>query len=230
MVELGQLSKILVVDDDAHIRKLIRLYLENSQYEVVEATNGQEALELLEHQQVHLAIVDVMMPKMDGYELTEDIRSFLDIPILMVTAKGESQDKVKGFRSGTDDYLVKPFDPVELILRVEALLKRYNIQTDKVIKIGSVTINLEKLTVQSQVQVITLKKKECELLFELASSAGKILTRNQLIEKVWGFDYQGDERTVDVHIKRLREQLAPITDLTITTIRGLGYRLEEVEV
>ncbi|SHG60011.1 response regulator transcription factor [Ornithinibacillus halophilus] len=224
------MSKILVVDDDAHIRKLIRLYLENSQYEVVEATNGQEALELLEHQQVHLAIVDVMMPKMDGYELTEDIRSFLDIPILMVTAKGESQDKVKGFRSGTDDYLVKPFDPVELILRVEALLKRYNIQTDKVIKIGSVTINLEKLTVQSQVQVITLKKKECELLFELASSAGKILTRNQLIEKVWGFDYQGDERTVDVHIKRLREQLAPITDLTITTIRGLGYRLEEVEV
>lgn len=223
------MNKILIVDDDKHIRKLIRLYLENSQYEVVEAEDGQEALDILEYENVDLAIVDVMMPNIDGYELTEDIRSFLDIPILMVTAKGESQDKVKGFRAGTDDYVVKPFDPVELILRVEALLKRYNIHSDKTIKIGSIVIDLEKLTVESPTHSITLKRKECELLFELASAPGKIRTRNQLIENIWGYDYEGDERTVDVHIKRLREQLAPFPELKINTVRGLGYRLEEVD-
>ncbi|MUK88285.1 response regulator [Ornithinibacillus sp. L9] len=223
------MNTILVVDDDAHIRKLIRLYLENSQYDVIEAEDGQKALDILEHQQVDLAIVDVMMPNVDGYELTEDIRSFLDIPILMVTAKGESQDKVKGFRAGTDDYVVKPFDPVELILRVEALLKRYNIRSEKMIKLGSIVIDVERLVVESEEHVIHLKKKECELLFVLANSPGKIFTRNQLIEKIWGYDYEGDERTVDVHIKRLREQLTPFTEFTITTVRGLGYRLEEVD-
>lgn len=221
------MNTVLVVDDDAHIRKLIRLYLENSHYHVVEAEDGQKALELLGKHSIDLAIVDVMMPNMDGYELTEDIRSFLDIPILMVTAKGESQDKVKGFRAGTDDYLVKPFDPVELILRVEVLLKRYNISVEEKVKVGSVVIDKDRLTVQSGENVITLKKKECELLFVLASSPGKIFTRNQLIEKIWGYDYEGDERTVDVHIKRLREQLEGFEDIAITTVRGLGYRLEE---
>ncbi|WP_042143435.1 response regulator transcription factor [Paucisalibacillus sp. EB02] len=221
------MNTVLVVDDDAHIRKLIRLYLENSNYKVVEAADGQEALDLLGKYSIDLAIVDVMMPKIDGYELTEDIRSFLDIPILMVTAKGESQDKVKGFRAGTDDYLVKPFDPVELILRVEVLLKRYNISVEEKVKVGSVIIDKDRLTVQSGEKVITLKRKECELLFVLASSPGKIFTRNQLIEKIWGYDYEGDERTVDVHIKRLREQLENYEDIAITTVRGLGYRLEK---
>lgn len=221
------MNTILVVDDDAHIRKLIRLYLENSNYSVIEAANGEEALDLLGKNQIDLAIIDVMMPKMDGYELTKDIRLFMDIPILMVTAKGESQDKVKGFRAGTDDYLVKPFDPVELILRVEALLKRYNISLEEKISIGSITIDKERLTVQQEGKVISLKKKECELLFVLASSPGKIFTRNQLIEKIWGYDYEGDERTVDVHIKRLREQLEDINGIVIQTVRGLGYRLEE---
>jgi two-component system, OmpR family, response regulator len=220
------MNNILVVDDDAHIRKLIRLYLENSNYGVIEAVDGEEALELLGKHTIDLAVVDVMMPKIDGYELTEDIRSFLDIPILMVTAKGESQDKVKGFRAGTDDYLVKPFDPVELILRVEALLKRYNIRADNTVKIGSTVIDKDKLVVESGETSVSLKRKECELLFVLASSPGKIFTRNQLIEKIWGFDYEGDERTVDVHIKRLREQLEEFEDIVITTVRGLGYRLE----
>jgi two-component system, OmpR family, response regulator len=223
------MNTILVVDDDAHIRKLIRLYLENSNYEVIEASDGQEALDILGKHSLDLAIVDVMMPKIDGYELTEDIRSFLDIPILMVTAKGESQDKVKGFRAGTDDYLVKPFDPVELILRVEALLKRYNINAESVIKLGSTTIDKDRFIVQSDDHRVTLKKKECELLFVLASSPGKIFTRNQLIEKIWGYDYEGDERTVDVHVKRLREQLEVLNDITITTVRGLGYRLEAMD-
>lgn len=222
------MNTILVVDDDAHIRKLIRLYLENSNYGVVEAEDGEEAIDLLGKHKIDLAIVDVMMPKVDGYELTEDIRSYLDIPILMVTAKGESQDKVKGFRAGTDDYLVKPFDPVELILRVEALLKRYNLTNENIVKLGSTVIDKEKLVVQTEEDMVTLKRKECELLAVLASSPGKIFTRNQLIEKIWGFDYEGDERTVDVHIKRLREQLENFQDITITTVRGLGYRLEAI--
>ncbi|KHF40594.1 response regulator transcription factor [Halalkalibacter okhensis] len=221
------MNKILVVDDDSHIRKLIRVYLENSQFSVVEACDGKEALELLSHEPIDLAIVDVMMPYIDGIELTADIRSFLNIPILMVTAKGESQDKVKGFSAGTDDYLVKPFDPVELILRVKALLKRYHVSTESRITIGSTTIDLEKHLIQCHDLSVYLKKKECELLYMLANSPGKIFTRTQLIEKIWGFDYEGDERTVDVHIKRLREQLIPFKDITITTVRGLGYRLEE---
>ncbi|WP_078428038.1 response regulator transcription factor [Alkalihalobacterium alkalinitrilicum] len=221
------MNTILVVDDDAHIRKLIRLYLENSQYTVIEAVDGREALDILSETQIDLAIVDVMMPHVDGIELTEDIRSFLNIPILMVTAKGESQDKVRGFNAGTDDYLVKPFDPVELILRVNALLKRYNVVSENVIKVGFTSIDIERFVVQSADHAITLKRKECELLFELARSPGKIFTRAQLIEKIWGYDYDGDERTVDVHIKRLREQLGAFPDLMITTVRGLGYRLEE---
>ena len=224
------MNTILVVDDDAHIRKLIRLYLENSNYGVIEAEDGGEALGLLGKEKIDLAIVDVMMPHIDGYELTEDIRSFLDIPILMVTAKGESQDKVKGFRAGTDDYLVKPFDPVELILRVEALLKRYNIRSETTVKVANTIIDKEKLVVQSGDKSVTLKRKECELLAVLASSPGKIFTRNQLIEKIWGYDYEGDERTVDVHIKRIREQLEEFQDIRITTVRGLGYRLEESHV
>ncbi|WP_062048372.1 response regulator transcription factor [Bacillus sp. JCM 19034] len=222
------MNRILVVDDDPHIRKLIRLYLENSQFEVIEAVDGKEALEIISGEQVDLAIVDVMMPNKDGIELTEDIRSYLDIPILMVTAKSESKDKVKAFRAGTDDYVVKPFDPLELLLRVQALLKRYNIATENQVTIGSTTINLEKHIVCSDEHSILLKKKECELLFVLASIPGKIFTRAQLIEKIWGFDYEGDERTVDVHIKRLRENVNVFPDLAITTVRGLGYRLEEV--
>ncbi|MEK4368957.1 MULTISPECIES: response regulator transcription factor [Paenibacillus] len=220
------MNTVLVVDDDSHIRKLIRIYLEKNQFSVLEAPDGQEALDILSHTKVDLAIVDVMMPRIDGIELTEDIRSYLDIPILMVTAKGESKDKVRGFNAGSDDYLVKPFDPVELILRVKSLLKRYNKSSSNMIQISGVTIDLGNLMVVSDGQTIELKKKECELLFSLASSPGKIFTRTQLIDDIWGIDYEGDERTVDVHIKRLRERLEPVPELVISTIRGLGYRLE----
>ncbi|MET1174706.1 response regulator transcription factor [Paenibacillus amylolyticus] len=220
------MNTILVVDDDSHIRKLIRIYLEKNQFSVLEAPDGQEALDILSHTKVDLAIVDVMMPRIDGIELTEDIRSYLDIPILMVTAKGESKDKVRGFNAGSDDYLVKPFDPVELILRVKSLLKRYNKSSSNMIQISGVTIDLGNLMVVSDGQSIELKKKECELLFSLASSPGKIFTRTQLIDDIWGIDYEGDERTVDVHIKRLRERLEHVPELVISTIRGLGYRLE----
>lgn len=221
------MNTILVVDDDPHIRKLMRLYLENSQFSVVESNDGQEALDYIAHTKVDLMIVDVMMPRIDGIELTEDVRGYLDIPILMVTAKGESRDKVKGFQAGTDDYLVKPFDPVELVLRVKSLLKRYNVSLTKVIQLGDVRIDLATLTVSTIEETIQLKKKECELLFMLASLPGRIFTRTQLIESLWGIDYEGDERTVDVHIKRLRQRIEPFSSLTITAIRGLGYRLEE---
>ncbi|MGV2965548.1 response regulator transcription factor [Paenibacillus sp. AGC30] len=220
------MNTILVVDDDSHIRKLIRIYLEKNQFSVLEAPDGQEALDILSHTKVDLAIVDVMMPRIDGIELTEDIRSYLDIPILMVTAKGESKDKVRGFNAGSDDYLVKPFDPVELILRVKSLLKRYNKSSSNMIQISGVTIDLGNLMVVADGQTIELKKKECELLFSLASSPGKIFTRTQLIDDIWGIDYEGDERTVDVHIKRLRERLEHVPELVISTIRGLGYRME----
>ncbi|MHB8125329.1 MAG: response regulator transcription factor [Desulfitobacteriaceae bacterium] len=221
------MNTILVVDDDPHIRKLIKLYLENSRFSVVEAKDGQEALNYVSHSKVDLMIVDVMMPRIGGLELTEDIRRYLDVPILMVTAKGESNDKVKGFQAGTDDYLVKPFDPVELVLRVKSLLKRYNVSLTKMIKLGDVNIDLATLTVSSNEETVELKKKECELLFMLASLPGRIFTRTQLIERLWGINYEGDERTVDVHIKRLRERIEPFPSLTITTVRGLGYRLED---
>ncbi|MBU5593939.1 response regulator transcription factor [Amphibacillus sp. MSJ-3] len=222
------MATILVVDDDPNIRQLITLYLSNSHFDVIEARDGLEAIDKLEKEPIDLAIIDIMMPKMDGISLTKEIRDFYKIPILMVTAKGTSQDKVKGFEAGTDDYLVKPFDPIELILRVRALLKRYNVLTEKKNKIGSVEVDLDRLTVSNGQVVIDLKRKECELLFELSTEPGRIFTRTQLVEKIWGFDYEGDERTVDVHIKRLREKLKPFEEINITTVRGLGYRLEDV--
>lgn len=222
------MNTVLIVDDDPHIRKLIRLYLENSSFFVMEASDGKIALDMLFHEKVDLAIIDVMMPGLDGIELTEEIRSFLDIPILMATAKSESRDKVKGFNAGTDDYIVKPFDPVELVLRVKSLLKRYKITSTNLIQLGTVTINIENLTVSSNEEIVYLKKKECELLFMLASSPGRIFTRSQLIEKIWGMDYEGDERTVDVHILRLRERLKPFPSFIITSVRGMGYRIEDI--
>ncbi|MGD7043050.1 response regulator transcription factor [Jeotgalibacillus proteolyticus] len=221
------MTTILVVDDDPHILKLIKLYLENSHFTVVEAKDGQEALDLVAHSKVDLMIADVMMPRIDGIELTEDIRRYLDIPILLVTAKGESIDKVKGFQAGSDDYLVKPFDPVELVLRVKSLLKRYNVSSSKAILLGDVKMDLDTLTVSSPEEAVQLKKREFELLFMLAGSPGRIFTRTQLIESLWGMDYDGDERTVDVHIKRLRQRIHSFPSLSITTVRGLGYRLED---
>ncbi|AWV35886.1 response regulator transcription factor [Paenibacillus sp. FSL H7-0716] len=220
------MNTILVADDDSHIRRLIRLYLEKNQFSVVEAADGQEALDILAHTKIDLVIVDVMMPNVDGIELTEDIRSYIDIPILMVTARGESKDKVRGFNAGSDDYLVKPFDPIELVLRVKSLLKRYHLTSSSVIQLGAVMIDLGNLNVVAAQRTVELKKKECELLFALAGSPGQIFTRSQLIENIWGVDYEGDERTVDVHIKRLRERLESIPELIISTVRGLGYRLE----
>lgn len=218
---------ILIADDDQHIRELIRLYLNKEGFNIVEASHGNDAIELLETEAIDLAVIDVMMPELDGIALTKAIRLYHALPIILVTAKGESHDKVLGFEAGADDYLVKPFDPVELVLRVKALLKRYRLIGNHLIDFNGITLNKNTLLVKADNEMIALKNKEMSLLFELASEPGRIFTRQQLLDKVWSYDYEGDERTVDVHIKRLREKLRTIESIQITTIRGLGYRLED---
>ncbi|MBB6669273.1 response regulator transcription factor [Cohnella nanjingensis] len=221
------MTRLLIVDDDPHIRELVRLFLVNEGFDVREASDGVEALKLMESVQIDLAILDVMMPNMDGWELCKQLREHYDIPLLMLTAKGETSQKVKGFQLGTDDYLVKPFEPAELVVRVKALLKRYKITVSQIVQFGQVQMNRQTYELTAGGQSHTLPLKEFELLFKLASYPGKTFSREQLIEQIWGYDYEGDERTVDVHIRRLRERFPePEFGFRITTIRGLGYRLE----
>ncbi|WP_438349722.1 response regulator transcription factor [Paenibacillus sp. FA6] len=222
------MTKILVVDDDPHIRELVEVFLRAEGIdEVYEASDGVEALHFLESTAVDMAIIDVMMPNMDGWELCKQLRKTYDFPILMLTAKGETSQIVKGFELGTDDYLVKPFEPLVLIARVKALLKRYQISAAQSVIIGRLRMNRKTYEVFSEHGDITLPLKEYELLFKLGSYPGQTLTRDRLIEDIWGYDYVGNERTLDVHINRLRERFPQETyGFVIRTIRGLGYRLE----
>ncbi|MCP8970435.1 response regulator transcription factor [Ectobacillus ponti] len=218
---------ILVADDDPYIRGLVRHHLQLGGYQVQEAADGEAAMNLLEAQPVHMAIVDIVMPHKDGYEVCRDIRRQYDIPILLLTAKEALADKEKGFAAGTDDYLVKPFEPRELLFRVKALLRRYQTASSDVITLGQTVIDRKSYEVRCQGQVLFLPLKEFELLFQLASYPGRSFSRGQLIELVWGLDFEGDERTVDVHIKRLRDRFAKRTDdFSISTVRGVGYKLE----
>ncbi|MHC5323666.1 response regulator transcription factor [Priestia megaterium] len=220
--------QILVADDDQHIRELISLYLENQGFKIIKAVDGEEAWAKMEEFRIDLAVVDIMMPFKDGWELTKEIKEYFDIPVLMVTARGESHDKLKGFDIGTDDYVVKPFDPQEMVARVKALLRRYRVEANNVIYMGNIKLDRTKLEMSAGETSEQLPLKEFELLFTLVSSPGKIFTRDQLIQLIWGYDYEGDERTVDVHIKRLRERLNHMKNvgMEIKTIRGLGYRAE----
>lgn len=219
---------ILVVDDNESIRKLIITYLKREGYHTFAAADGIEALELLDLEHVDLMIVDVMMPKMDGYTLTEDLRTAnYNLPILMITAKERIEDKKKGFLVGTDDYMVKPIDFDEMLLRVSALLRRAKINTEKKIVIGDVVLEYDNLTVKTKTEEILLPQKEFYLLFKLLSYPKKIFTRHDLMDEIWGYDSETDERTVDVHIKRLREKFSNLTEFTIITIRGLGYKAEK---
>jgi len=221
------MAKILVADDDAHIRELISLFLRNEGFEIVEASDGAEALAIVENSQIDMVILDIMMPLLDGWELCREIRRLdSNIPLLMVTAKGESAQKVKGFQLGTDDYLTKPFDPMELVMRVKALLKRYMIVSSQSIQLGGITLNRRSFQVIRGDEKLNLPLKEFELLFKLANHPGQIFTREQLIAHIWGKNYEGDDRTVDVHIKRLRERFADDSQhFQIETARSLGYRL-----
>ena len=224
---MANVVNILVVDDDPHIRELIRHFLRQEGFAVHEAADGGEALDVLRSVKADLAILDIMMPNMDGWELCRELREDGDIPVLMLTAKGETADKLKGFRLGADDYLVKPFDPHELVARVKALLRRYRIAASRTVRIGDVTLDAKTYEVVVGGKSTVIPRKEFELLFKLASYPGKTITREQLIEEIWGFDYEGNERTVDVHINRLRERFPEGRHgFRIMTVRGLGYRLE----
>ena len=221
------MGKILVVDDDPHIRELVRVFLRNEGFEVIEAADGMEALDKLDSVKVDLAVIDIMMPKMDGWELCQELKATFDIPVLMLTAKGETSQKLKGFQLGTDDYLVKPFEPLEIVARVKALLKRYRIESSQTIQIGQVVMDRKTHQIKVNGESLTLPLKEFELLFKLASYPGRTFSREQLIEDIWGFDFRGNDRTLDVHINRLRERFPEENhSFKITTIRGLGYRLE----
>lgn len=219
-------SKIMVVDDEMHIRELVRFYLDKAGFDAIEAANAEEALDIVENQYIDLAVVDIMMPGMDGFELVEQMRQYREFPVIMLTAKSQSKDKLRGFSLGIDDYVTKPFDPDELMARVKTILKRYSINSSNVVKIGDVIFDGDKYEVRYQDQIIHLPLKQFELAFELAKNPNQIFTREQLIEKIWGMDYDGFDRTVDVHIKRIRENLGHLPGFKVVTVRGLGYKIE----
>ncbi|HEY8529477.1 MAG TPA: response regulator transcription factor [Paenibacillaceae bacterium] len=221
------MAHVLVVDDDPHIRELVRHFLQQEGLTVHEAADGAEALAKVESVKVSLVILDIMMPNMDGWELCRRLREHYDFPLLMLTARGETSQKVKGFQLGTDDYLVKPFEPSELVARVKALLRRYRIAVSRQVRIGEVTLDRGTYEVTVAGERIALPPKEFELLFKLASYPGQTLTRERLIEEIWGYDFEGNERTLDVHINRLRDRFPEDRhSFRIATVRGLGYRLE----
>jgi len=222
------MANVLIVDDDPDIVELIRFYLMREGYKVTEASNGLEAKRIVEKAKIDLAIVDVMMPLMDGWDLCRSLKEdYPEMPILMVTAKGETDHKLKGFNLGADDYLVKPFDPLELAARVKLLLKRYKIHVSMKVQIGNVLLDKTRYEAIVQETPFAMPLKEFDLLFKLASFPGQIFTRNDLIEQVWGADFEGDDRTVDVHIKRIRDRFAELNcSFAIETKRGLGYKLE----
>jgi DNA-binding response OmpR family regulator len=225
------MGAILVIDDDPFLRELARAILADEGYLISAASDGREALDKLAAQQIDLCIVDVMMPNMDGIEFCQLARKYYDdIPLLMLTAKGQLGSKVEGFNAGADDYLVKPFEGPELVMRVKALLRRYRKMVDMTVSAGLLNLDRSKYLVEGNGQQLDLPRKEFELLFLLASNTGRILTRSQLLDEVWGLDFEGNEHTLDVHINRLRERFDPeVYNFEIVTVRGLGYRLQNRE-
>lgn len=216
---------ILVVEDDAALRKMMQSVLQRNGYRPLLAEDGQAALDILEREQADLIITDIMMPNMDGYELTELLRqSNYNMPILMVTVKETYTDKHRGFSAGIDDYMVKPIDINEMILRVRALLRRAQIANEHRLQVGSTLLDWDSLQVYFDNQQMSLPQKEFYLLFTLLSYQGKIFTRQQLLDEIWGMDTESDERTVDVHINRLRDRFKSNQDFEIVTVRGLGYK------
>lgn len=216
---------IMVVEDDGSTRKLMEHVLKNGGYDVVTACDGIEALDMLETKHVDLILLDVMMPRMDGYEMARILREGnCMIPIIMVTAKEAQADKRQGFVSGVDDYMVKPVDEEELLLRINALLRRAHIASEKQLVIGQTVLKYDAHTVTDQTGEQILPSKEFLLLFKLLSYPDKIFTRRQLMDEVWDMETESDERTVDVHINRLRERFKNNRDFSIVTVRGLGYK------
>lgn len=223
-------SKIMVVDDDANICELLRLYLEKEGFDPVIAPNGVKALELFDSEKPDLILLDVMMPQLDGWQVCREIRKKSQCPIIVLTAKGEVFDKVLGLELGADDYVVKPFEAKEVIARVKAVLRRSGVQNQKKAKEVSydgLYINMENYELRVRGKQIDTPPKEMELIYHLASNPNRVYTRDQLLDEVWGFEYYGDSRTVDVHVKRLREKLDGVSDQwTLKTVWGVGYKFE----
>lgn len=216
---------ILIVEDNKNLRKLMTTYLKKNNYETLEAENGEEALKIMDKSHVDLIISDVMMPNMDGYELARELREAnYMLPILMVTAKETIDDKREGFLSGVDDYMVKPIDMNEMVLRVGVLLRRANIINQRKLIIKNVILSYDELSVTKGQKVYDLPQKEFQLLYKLLSFPNKIFTRQELMDEIWGLESDSDERTVDVHIKRLREKFEDFEEFEIVTIRGVGYK------
>ena len=224
-------TKILVVDDAEHIAELISLYLVREGYDTQEAYTGLSAVETFESYQPALILLDIMLPGIDGYEVCKRIRKTSNVPIIMLTAKGETFDKVLGLELGADDYVVKPFEPKELIARVKAVLRRYETKEEKpeesnVLHFENLEINMNNYTVTYHGKELSFPPKEFELLYFLAKRPGQVFTRDQLLDKIWGYEYIGDTRTVDVHIKRIREKFEDNEPWGVKTVWGVGYKFE----
>ena len=224
-------TKILVVDDDPNISDLLKMDFENEGYEVKLAADGSEGLNFFKMYEPDLVLLDIMLPKKDGWQVCREIREISSKPVIMVTAKGEVFDKVLGLELGADDFVTKPFDMKELSARVKSVLRRYQSHTrqsdDEVIKFENIEISLQKYELKLRGKSVDVPPKELELLYFLASNYNRVFTRDQLLDKVWGFDYLGDSRTVDVHVKRLREKLKGVSDKwVLKTVWGVGYKFE----
>ncbi len=224
-------TKILIVDDDANISEMLRMYFENEGYDVKTAADGVEGLGTFKSFAPDLVLLDIMLPKKDGWQVCREIREMSSKPVIMVTAKGEVFDKVLGLELGADDFVVKPFDLKELSARVKAVLRRYQAHMrqdeNEVIKFENIEVSRQKFELKLRGKSVDIPPKELELLYFLASNCNRVFTRDQLLDKVWGFDYLGDSRTVDVHIKRLREKLEGVSDKwTLKTVWGVGYKFE----
>ncbi|ATH59385.1 MULTISPECIES: response regulator transcription factor [Staphylococcus] len=222
------MTTCLIVDDDKKILAYVSNYVTKEGLDVVTQTSAEDALVYLDSHQVNIAIVDVMMSGMSGFELCKILKEDFEIPVIMLTARDALSDKEQAYLTGTDDYVTKPFEVKELIFRIKAVLKRYNINANNELKVGNLILNQAYLELQSSTKSMNLPNKEFQLLFLLASHPKQVFNRDDLIEKIWGFDYEGDERTVDVHIKRLRKRLSKLdASITIHTVRGLGYKVDD---
>ena len=223
-------QKILIVEDDINIAELLRLYMEKEGFQVTIAPDGGKGISEFERFKPDLVLLDIMLPVMDGWSVCREIRLTSQVPIIMLTAKGETFDKIKGLEMGADDYIVKPFEAKELIARIHAVMRRYgtdNIKPAKRLEYDKLIIDMDSFELIVNNERVEAPPKEMELLYHLASSPNRVYTRNQLLDEVWGFDYFGDSRTVDVHIKRLREKLENISEKwSLKTVWGVGYKFE----
>ena len=228
-------NKILVVDDDLHICELLKLYLENESYTVYTANDGQAAVDAFYAKSPDLVLLDIMLPKMDGWQVCREIRKSSTVPIIMLSAKGETFDKVLGLELGADDYVTKPFDAKEVVARIKAVLRRTKTDGEvadekKTVVYDGLEINLVNYELKVRGVAVDTPPKELELIYHFASNPNRVYTRDQLLDEVWGFDYYGDSRTVDVHVKRLREKLEGVSDKwTLKTVWGVGYKFETKE-